>query len=84
VRKSISIVDRVMGKLLHMHCSLERVKVYTNLFLVYSMTSISHITYLSSKIGYLTTLSVSRLYSGNNKMINECAADDGMRILRGN
>jgi hypothetical protein len=36
------------------------------------------------EVSYLTTLSVSRLYSVDNRMINECGTVGGMRIDRGN
>jgi hypothetical protein len=35
-------------------------------------------------VGYLTTLSASRLHSDGDKTINEYGAVDGMRIGRGN
>jgi hypothetical protein len=36
------------------------------------------------KVSYLTTLSISRLYSGYDEMINEYAAVSGVRINREN
>jgi hypothetical protein len=36
------------------------------------------------KFIYLIILSMSRLYSVNNRMINEYGTVDGMRIFRGN
>lgn len=36
-----------------------------------------------SLVGYLTMLLILRLYSINEKMINECEAVGGMRIERG-
>jgi hypothetical protein len=35
-------------------------------------------------VGYLTTLPVSRLYTVDNRMINEYGAVGGMRIIKGN
>jgi hypothetical protein len=35
-------------------------------------------------IVYLTTLSISRLHSANDRMTNECGAVDGMRTNKGN
>jgi hypothetical protein len=43
----------------------------------------SLILHSSSEDGYLMTLSVSRLYSTDDK-ISDCRAADGMRIGRGN
>jgi hypothetical protein len=36
------------------------------------------------KVCYLTTLSVAKLYSVDDRIINECGAVGGMRIGRGN